>query len=424
MECYESLNEIIRASTQQNAPITQQLVPMVLQKLETTLAALSQPGLGPEAQEKIGEVQGLLCGTLQTIVQKLSGEDSTKMMIIQFGDQIMQMLLRVLGARSATVHEEAMLCVGALAYATGDQFEKYMQALYPFIEVGLKNHEEYEVCNVTVGVVGDLCRALDAKILPFCDGIVYQLLQDLQSTALHRSVKPPILSCFGDIALAIGPAFEKYVGYVVPMLQSAQQLSLSPRVHSWVAEQRRDRKASTAPTMFIAQGKQAAEKLVDKIQDRAAMLNPIGWALRPVHQYTYQALVYIRIAVRLVSWDDSVQTSLAATLGTAATASAALGVTVVSTPTIVVAEPPGSLEQEGSTSLEGASSDTSTAITGVLVTGLILMLVAGAYGAFVRHRRMKRFRMQPQFLDVDVSVSPMYASNFPTESKMDQFAPL
>ena len=64
--------------------------------------------------------------------------------------------------------------------------------------------------------------------------------------------------------------------------------------------------------MFIAQGKQVAEKLVDKIQDRAAMLNPIGWALRPVHQYTYQALVYIRIAVRLVSWDDSVQTSLAA----------------------------------------------------------------------------------------------------------------
>ena len=44
--------------------------------------------------------------------------------------------------------------------------------------------------------------------------------------ALNRNVKPPILSCFGDIALAVGPAFEKYVGYVVPMLQSAQQLSL------------------------------------------------------------------------------------------------------------------------------------------------------------------------------------------------------
>jgi len=138
-----------------------------------------------------------------------------------------QVLLRVLAARSATVHEEAMLAVGALAHATGEGFEKYTTALYPFIELGLKNHEEYEVCNVTVGVVGDLCRALDLKILPFCDGVVYQLLQNLQSTTLHRSVKPPILSCFGDLALAVGPAFEKYLPYVIPMLQSATQLSLT-----------------------------------------------------------------------------------------------------------------------------------------------------------------------------------------------------
>jgi importin subunit beta-1 len=83
------------------------------------------------------------------------------------------------------------------------------------------------VCNVTVGVVGDLCRALEEKMLPYCDGIVTQLLQDLQSTQLHRSVKPPILSCFGDIALAVGVGFEKYLPYVVPMLQSATQLSIS-----------------------------------------------------------------------------------------------------------------------------------------------------------------------------------------------------
>ena len=135
-------------------------------------------------------------------------------------------------------------------------------------------------------------------------------------------------------------------------------------------------------------------------------------------------LITATIVVPASTTAEAVQTSLAATLGTAATASAALGVTVVSTPTIVVAEPPGSLQQEGSTSLEGASSDTSTAITVVLVAGLILMLAAGTCGAIVRYRRMKRFRMPPQFLDVDVSVSPMYASNFPTESKMDQFAPL
>jgi len=227
MECYESLNEIIRASTPDTYPIVQQLIPLVMQKLGLTLDAMAAPGTSADQKEKLGEVQGLLCGTLQTIIQKMSGGgDASKNLVLQFADNIMQVLLRVLAARSATVHEEAMLAVGALAYATGEGFEKYMTALYPFIEVGLKNHEEYEVCNVTVGVVGDLCRALEAKILPFCDSIVYQLLQDLQSTQLHRSVKPPILSCFGDLALAVGVGFEKYLAYVVPMLQSATQLSL------------------------------------------------------------------------------------------------------------------------------------------------------------------------------------------------------
>ncbi len=82
-----------------------------------------------------------------------------------------------------------------------------------------------QVCAVTVGVVGDICRALDDKVLPFCDGIMTQLLKDLSSNQLHRSVKPPIFSCFGDIALAIGEHFEKYLIYAMPMLQGAAELS-------------------------------------------------------------------------------------------------------------------------------------------------------------------------------------------------------
>ena len=51
------------------------------------------------------------------------------------------------------------------------------------------------------------------------------LVKDLSSSQLHRSVKPPIFSCFGDIALAIDGNFEKYLAYAMPMLQSAAEIA-------------------------------------------------------------------------------------------------------------------------------------------------------------------------------------------------------
>ena len=77
------------------------------------------------------------------------------------------------------------------------------------------------MCQVAVGVVGDLCRALNDGMAYYTDEIVTILLQNLQNPALNRSVKPPILSCFGDIALAISGQFEKYLTVVMSMLQQA-----------------------------------------------------------------------------------------------------------------------------------------------------------------------------------------------------------
>lgn len=219
---YETLNEVVRCSTEETAPIVMQLVPVIMVELHQTLEAEK---LSTDEREKRSELQGLLCGCLQVIIQKLGGMESTKYSFLQYADQMMDLFLRVFACRNATVHEEAMLAIGALAYAAGPNFAKYMAQFYQYLEMGLQNFEEYQVCAITVGVVGDLCRALEDKILPFCDGIMTQLLKDLSSNQLHRSVKPPIFSCFGDIALAIGENFEKYLIYAMPMLQSAADLS-------------------------------------------------------------------------------------------------------------------------------------------------------------------------------------------------------
>ncbi|KAJ4842329.1 Importin subunit beta-1 [Turnera subulata] len=219
---YETLNEVVRCSTDETASMVLQLVPVIMMELHKTLEGQK---LSSDEREKQGELQGLLCGCLQVIIQKLGSSEPTKYVFMQYADQIMGLFLRVFACRSATVHEEAMLAIGALAYAAGPDFAKYMPEFYKYLEMGLQNFEEYQVCAVTVGVVGDVCRALEDKILPYCDGIMTQLLKDLSSNQLHRSVKPPIFSCFGDIALAIGESFEKYLMYAMPMLQSAAELS-------------------------------------------------------------------------------------------------------------------------------------------------------------------------------------------------------
>ena len=83
------------------------------------------------------------------------------------------------------------------------------------------------MCQVSVGVLGDVCRAIEARIAPFCDKIMSVLLTNLQSNDVQRNIKPQILSAFGDIAIAIGDAFEAYLPHVLQMLQSAQARPLS-----------------------------------------------------------------------------------------------------------------------------------------------------------------------------------------------------
>ncbi|PON42505.1 Importin subunit beta-1s [Parasponia andersonii] len=219
---YETLNEVVRCSNiVETSSIIAHLLPVIMDQLGKTIE-LQIASL--DDREKQGDLQASLCGVLQVIIQKLSSVDETKTIILQAADQIMTLFLKVFACRSSTVHEEAMLAIGALAYATGTEFEKYMQEFYKYLEMGLQNFEEYQVCAITVGVVGDICRALDNKVLPYCDGIMNHLIKDLSSEELHRCVKPPIFSCFGDVALAIEEHFEKYVRYALQMMQGAAEL--------------------------------------------------------------------------------------------------------------------------------------------------------------------------------------------------------
>ncbi|KAF1783531.1 Importin [Phytophthora cactorum] len=210
---YEALNVLVQAGADEVNEHIMLRLPVVLERLEQSIKALIE---NPNSlHDDQAGLQALLCGVLIAAIQKLNTD------IEPLADRIMQALLQVFSTRNAAAAEEAFMAAGALANVVGPKFEVYMQYFGPVVLMGLKNSEEYMVCSVAVGVVGDLCRSLEGKILPLCDEIVAALIEILKNPMLNRSVKPPVLSCFGDIALAIEGEYERYAVSSLQMILQA-----------------------------------------------------------------------------------------------------------------------------------------------------------------------------------------------------------
>ena len=82
----------------------------------------------------------------------------------------------------------------------------YTIASAPLVVIG-----RYHACAVSVGLVGDICRCVGPAIKAYTNLYMHGLGQAIQDPELDRSVKPQILSCIGDVAMALGPDFLPYV---------------------------------------------------------------------------------------------------------------------------------------------------------------------------------------------------------------------
>ena len=215
---YESLSSLV-----QHAPrelfMTVNPLAAILERLKYAVQ-MEEQIIGTEQRMKHTELQASLCACMQNIIRKMGAEFKP------FADDLMATLLKMFHAsltRQGTLLEEGLLVVGTLTTALDTEFERYMEAFAPFLYAALRNHAEHQVCSIAVGIVGDLCRALNKKILPYCQTFMNLLLQDLQSPQLHRDVKPPILACFGDIALATAADYVSFLEVSMQVLAQASQ---------------------------------------------------------------------------------------------------------------------------------------------------------------------------------------------------------
>lgn len=164
-------------------------------------------------------------------------------------DSVMQALLNVLNALNAksSVADSAFAAIGALASALGADFQKYMEAFAPLLFKALSNREEPSLCAMAIGLVSDITRALEGNAQPYCNEFMNLLLENLrvshrnvscethrltlsQSNTLGNQCKPAILQCFGDIAQAIGTAFETYLSVVASVLDQAASINIDTSI--------------------------------------------------------------------------------------------------------------------------------------------------------------------------------------------------
>lgn len=111
-----------------------QSVPLLLSRLEATFQMEVD---STEARNEQAETQGLLCASLQAIIQRLRHD------VVEYSDRMMQAFLLVLSSgASSSEHEDALLAIGSLADALGEDFNKYMSHFAPFLSVSLRNWDQ------------------------------------------------------------------------------------------------------------------------------------------------------------------------------------------------------------------------------------------------------------------------------------------
>lgn len=213
---FEAIGETIDGAPRDCLPVVSNVVLQLLERQES-LNAMADQLVGLDDKNNWVELQASIAGVISASMRRLTRD------ILPLGDRIMTNLLTLIqhGTKFPTVLEDAFLAVGAVIQTFESGFEKYLGAFLPFLVAAIGNHEATQLCNVSVGVVGDLCNAIGESMTQHSQQVMTALFEGLQSSVIHRDVKPTILSTFGDMAMATGAGFEPYLATTMLVLQQA-----------------------------------------------------------------------------------------------------------------------------------------------------------------------------------------------------------
>ena len=196
---YEALIEVVRVSNIEDYEASiaiRGLMPRIMRRLNM---ALDAKAISSTEDSNKYDLQALLCGVLHVIIQRL-GNSLTVSETAQF---VLILFCRVLTCNSSAAHDKAALAIGP-------KFVDHMLIFLQYFDVKL-------LSPVYLGVIGNIFHVLGDEALPYCD----YMMNVLYKAFSKRTLKPYILACFGEIALAIGEDFEEYLQDVMKKVKDA-----------------------------------------------------------------------------------------------------------------------------------------------------------------------------------------------------------
>lgn len=174
-------------------------------------------------QDYHSDCLGNICAVLASIIRRLGND------IVPMFPKLAHLLLSIIqkSCGYSMIKEDVFLAVSALTTVVTPEHFSCLDYFFPHIVACLQDYQDYQSYIVAVGLVGDMCRALEGRIIPVCHGIMNILVQTLESPDFNPIAKPAVLSVFGDVALAIGPNFSVYSSLVLGVLHSHSQILLA-----------------------------------------------------------------------------------------------------------------------------------------------------------------------------------------------------
>jgi len=212
---YKALEQIIATVPQETNTTLEQLIAIVFERISAVVA------MSPISIEELmikNEATKHHLSLLQVLVERLRESLPT------YSDNVMALALTIIQSKvDSTVHEEAIMLVGGVANVLDEAFLRYSDTVMPMLLTLIQNWKAASTYSVALNCVTDVIQALADKFFPYGDTTMGILLTNLQSPEFPATLKPAVLSLFGDLAMGLGDQFVRYLPIVFEVLSVATQ---------------------------------------------------------------------------------------------------------------------------------------------------------------------------------------------------------